>query len=198
MKKQFGKSMVFASVLMVAACGGEEKKAKISIDEGDGKSGSFDESISLAGSGNFQELQVINTPHPYRNGYSRTWQVTGSADATELKISFTRFETETGYDFVTVTDGDGGQRTQHAGNKSGTDIIVIGNKAIITFRTDTSVTGWGARMVVSERLPCACQLIHDPVCGEDGNTYPNTCHASCENIAVAYEGSCANNWIPVD
>ena len=31
---------------------------------------------------------------------------------------------------------------------------------------------------------CVCNMIYIPVCGEDGETYPNTCTARCKNVDV--------------
>ncbi|MEZ4464414.1 MAG: Kazal-type serine protease inhibitor domain-containing protein [bacterium] len=38
--------------------------------------------------------------------------------------------------------------------------------------------------------PCVCPDIFAPVCGADGNTYPNACTARCAQVAVDYEGEC--------
>lgn len=37
---------------------------------------------------------------------------------------------------------------------------------------------------------CACPKIYLPVCGDDGNTYGNTCEAVCANVGVAHENQC--------
>ncbi len=52
-------------------------------------------------------------------------------------------------------------------------------------------------LTVSVILNCICPAVEAPVCGVDGNTYSNSCEASCANVEIAYDGMClpTNNCI---
>jgi hypothetical protein len=38
--------------------------------------------------------------------------------------------------------------------------------------------------------PCICPAIYQPVCGNDGKTYGNSCQAGCKGVPVAHVGEC--------
>ncbi|CAG4982245.1 unnamed protein product [Colias eurytheme] len=45
--------------------------------------------------------------------------------------------------------------------------------------------------MVTARITCPCPIIFDPVCGTDGQDYPNRFCMHCDaNVQVAYEGRC--------
>ncbi|MCA9524076.1 MAG: hypothetical protein KC609_24080 [Myxococcales bacterium] len=37
---------------------------------------------------------------------------------------------------------------------------------------------------------CRCTSIYLPVCGANGRTYSNSCHAACSDVRVRYRGRC--------
>ena len=40
------------------------------------------------------------------------------------------------------------------------------------------------------REDCLCPKIFQPVCGDDGQTYTNSCEAECSGVAIKAEGDC--------
>lgn len=46
--------------------------------------------------------------------------------------------------------------------------------------------------IAEENDMCICTKDYRPVCGENGQTYPNPCQAGCEKVKVAHDGPCAD------
>jgi Kazal-type serine protease inhibitor domain len=45
-------------------------------------------------------------------------------------------------------------------------------------------------------MPTSCSPLEEPVCGCDGNTYPNGCVASMQGVNVAIAGACTSALLP--
>jgi hypothetical protein len=180
------------TLLLTAACGLKEEKPDLSSD---GKT--FE--AALRTPGDWQLVQTIESAHPYRDNFERLWQVNGDPNTQEMLVEFTRFELESGYDYVYVNDAGGAQLTENTGNRTGTELVLRGNSVELFFRTDESVTRHGFRANVYQRRSCACITLYKPVCGVDGNTYGNSCQAACAGQPVAFNSACPTGspWFPV-
>src|SRR5262245_58636453 len=111
--------LIWVTCLSASACGLEKEKPDLSTD---GKS--FE--AALRTSGDWQLVQTIETAHPYANDFERACQVNGDANPPEMLIEFTRFELESGYDYLYVSDASGAQLTENTGTRTGTELVVQG------------------------------------------------------------------------
>ena len=44
-----------------------------------------------------------------------------------------------------------------------------------------------------ELADCTCMGDENPVCGSDGQTYPNSCRARCSGVSEFTQGVCTGN-----
>ncbi|MGE0763205.1 MAG: S8 family serine peptidase [Bdellovibrionales bacterium] len=85
----------------------------------------------------------VSTPHPYTDKYKGEWTVS-SPGATKIALYFSRFDTEMGYDKVTIKDKTGKVVAVLSGVRDDSFSPVIdGDTAYITFEADDSATRYG-------------------------------------------------------
>ncbi len=85
----------------------------------------------------------LNSPHPYPNYYDYTWTIT-KPGFTNIAVHFTSIETEWGYDYVYVLDGNNNELARYTGSKS--DIwspSTDGDTIKVRLVSDYSITRWG-------------------------------------------------------
>ncbi len=85
-----------------------------------------------------------NYPSAYPNNYNNTITITKTG-ATSIRVHFSAFATESGYDYVYILDGAGNQITSYSGSKGAfTSVTVTGSTIKVKFTSDGSVTaaGW--------------------------------------------------------
>lgn len=44
--------------------------------------------------------------------------------------------------------------------------------------------------IAEENDMCICTKDYRPVCGKNGQTYPNPCQAGCEKVEIDHQGPC--------
>ena len=89
---------------------------------------------------------LAESPHPYSDNYNQTWTLTNpDSGASATRIHFSRLETEAGYDYVYVRDGNGNEISRFNGTYSSGvwSAAVPGRTVQVQLRTDYSVTKWG-------------------------------------------------------
>lgn len=108
--------------------------AGVSVDH-EGACGAWDEKGADFGSSN-----------PYRNNQRLENTFFAPPDATRLRLSFDRFSTESGYDFVVVYDANGAELARESGELGVHELVVdlpIGTNARVVFSSDASVVKAG-------------------------------------------------------
>jgi Zn-dependent metalloprotease len=91
----------------------------------------------------YYEVKAFDTPHPYTNNFTGATHTYTKPGATKVGLHFSRFETESGYDFVYIKDKAGVTKYTYSGTKAAFWIFVDGDTISANLKTDSSVTGWG-------------------------------------------------------
>ncbi len=100
---------------------------------------------------NRQEL-ALSSDHPYADDANLRFPIEGPAEATKIRLVFTKVSTEQNYDYVEVYASGSGQRVARYTGEMGavTTTEIPGNRAEIRLTSDGSVTGHGFDLVAVE------------------------------------------------
>jgi hypothetical protein len=86
----------------------------------------------------------IESEHPYKDGDKKEWLVEGPENAKFLRLVFGKVALEAGYDFVKIFDANGNEVDSITGSgENVATFYVPGNKMVVKFSSDSSVTDWG-------------------------------------------------------
>ncbi len=160
---------------------------------------------------------VIETSHPYANNEDQTWTITHPGAVT-MSLHFTSFNTENGYDFVSLSDADGNEWATYDGDLGEFNSIAIdGDTIVVHFTSDASVTRDGFSIDsywwcdASNCPPGQGDCNDDPSDGCETDTtedvlncgwcahvcnFPNA-SATCE-AGSCQIGACDNGWTDCD
>lgn len=86
------------------------------------------------------------------------------------------------------------KKTKGIGNRVG---IVVAIAILLGIAYFVPVTSEGTLFDIllstqQQPEPIACTLEFAPVCGVDGITYSNACHAGANNVEIAFIGECSS------
>ncbi len=90
---------------------------------------------------------LVESAHPYVDGGTQSWTIEHPG-ARFLRIKFSRFETEAGYDTLTLKSGAGDVIDAISGRLANDtwSMEVEGEKLVLEFKSDSSVNGWGFKI----------------------------------------------------
>ncbi len=103
-----------------------------------------------------------SSTHDYLNNSTCSWLIspqTNEDSVTKIILQFARFETEEGHDIVTIYDGETTMSPllgQFSGATIPGTITTTGNKALITFLSDETITAPGWFISYSSVIPVWC------------------------------------------
>ncbi|WP_396654047.1 PPC domain-containing protein [Mechercharimyces sp. CAU 1602] len=90
----------------------------------------------------YYEDKRFDTDHPYSNYYNKSHTYTKSG-ASKVALYFSRFETESNYDFVYIKDKNGTTKETFDGDLEPFWVIVDGDKITANLVSDFSITDYG-------------------------------------------------------
>ena len=143
--------------------------------------------ILTADSGSFEDGSGNQN---YANNRNCTWLIKPANGGT-VTLNFDTYNTESGYDFVTIYDGENANATQlgrFSGASLPNQLVSTGNAMFVRFTTDGSVTasGWSARYTSNVQVAATC---NDGI--QNGNETGVDCGGDCAPCNVVQPG-CAN------
>lgn len=126
---------------------------------------------------------VVESAHPYTHNLSQTWSI-GFAGASQMRIHFSRIETERNYDFVRILDGNGRMLHEYTGtSRDVTTPAIRAAQVTVQFVSDSSVNGWGFAIDRVDVMG-GCQTNSD--CGAGESCVQVQCtRAPCFNVCQA-------------
>ncbi|HUU03901.1 MAG TPA: S8 family serine peptidase [Myxococcota bacterium] len=129
---------------------------------------------------------VVESLHPYLPGTDQTWTIT-QPGAVVMAVHFSQFDTESGYDYVEILDGDDQQWAIYDGNIGPfTSVLVDGNIVKVHLTSDGSIERQG--FTVDEVRWCDAGKC--PVGLGDCDDDPATGPGGCETDTSGDLGNC--------
>jgi hypothetical protein len=133
--------------------------------------------------------EQAHTAHPYANNARQKWSIVAPPEAKAVRVKFSEFVTERGYDFVHVYDGQGVQAATYTGNRGPfVSVEVPGNVLTVELVADRSKRAHGFDIVEYEAILDVGGCRSDDECGEDQACRPVQCiRAPCPSQCVPAE-----------
>lgn len=87
--------------------------------------------------------EKASSNHPYKDNETGEWTIKVDG-AKQISLHFSKFETESGFDYVTLLDGTGKVVAKISGNKQDYySAPIAGDTVTVKFKADDSVSGYG-------------------------------------------------------
>ena len=135
---------------------------------------------------------VLESPHPYDNNVDETYSYTNPTEAAGLYITFSaETELENGWDYLTITDANGYERSFTGTELAGQTILVRGNSFTLRLTTDGTTTRYGFRIesidAENDELFVWFQSSFDYEIGDDGTLTVTKYHGTDAEVVIPNE-----------